>query len=72
MRKTIEATVRRRNQLTLPGEAVEALGEGDIVVIEIDGHQATLRPVRRLYAGISKGVYGDADEYVARERAGWE
>ncbi|MCL5258574.1 MAG: AbrB/MazE/SpoVT family DNA-binding domain-containing protein [Firmicutes bacterium] len=73
-RRTVEATVRKRNQLTLPSEVVDALGvgEGDVVVIELEGHQATLRPVRRSYGGIGKGVYGDADAYVERERADWK
>jgi bifunctional DNA-binding transcriptional regulator/antitoxin component of YhaV-PrlF toxin-antitoxin module len=70
----VEAVLRKRNQLTLPSEAVDVLGlrEGDVVIIEVKHHAATLRPVRRSYAGALTGVYGDANEYVERERASWE
>ena len=71
----LTATIRARSQLTLPGEAMKALGvsEGDTLVVEIDPqkHTATLRPIRRSYAGALAGVYGDADEYVAGERKAW-
>ncbi|HZV76712.1 MAG TPA: AbrB/MazE/SpoVT family DNA-binding domain-containing protein [Candidatus Babeliales bacterium] len=68
----IETIVRKRNQITLPSEAVNFLGvrEGDVIVIKLTDGSALLRPVRRSYAGIAKGVYGDA--FVARERADWE
>jgi AbrB family looped-hinge helix DNA binding protein len=68
----IAAVVRKRNQLTLPSEAVDFLGlrEGDTVVIRLANGSATLRPVRRSYAGIAKGLYGK--DFVERERAGWE
>jgi AbrB family looped-hinge helix DNA binding protein len=70
----IEAVVRKRNQITLPSEAVDFLGlrEGDVVVIKLKNGSAMLRPVRRSYAGIAKGVYGDADAFVRRERSDWE
>jgi bifunctional DNA-binding transcriptional regulator/antitoxin component of YhaV-PrlF toxin-antitoxin module len=68
----IVAVVRKRHQLTLPGEAIDFLGlrEGDQVVISLVNGSATLRPVRRSYAGIAKGLYGK--DFVERERAGWE
>ncbi|HEY9085378.1 MAG TPA: AbrB/MazE/SpoVT family DNA-binding domain-containing protein [Candidatus Tyrphobacter sp.] len=70
----IEAILRKRNQLTLPPGAVSALRleEGDVVVIDVKGDVATLRPVRRSYAGALAGVYGDAQRYVERERSTWE
>lgn len=70
----LEAVVRKRNQITLPGQAVELLDirEGDVLVIQVRGGSAVLRPVRRSYAGMAKGVYGNADDFVARERADWE
>lgn len=70
----IEAVVRKRNQITLPAEAVDFLGvrEGDVVVIKLKNGSAMLRPVRRSYAGIAKGVYGHGGAFVARERADWE
>lgn len=66
------AVIRKRNQLTLPSEAVDFLGlrEGDTVVIKLANGSATLRPVRRSYAGIAKGAYGK--DFVERERTGWE
>lgn len=69
-----EAVLRKRNQLTLPGEVVELLGihEGDVLVIEVKRNAATLRPVRRSYAGALNGVYGEAQQYVERERDAWE
>ena len=69
-----KATLRKRNQITLPAEVIDLLGvrEGDTLVISLEEGCATLRPVRHSYAGIAKGVYGDAGNYVARERAAWE
>lgn len=68
----IAVVVRKRNQLTLPSEAVDFLGlrEGDTVMIRLKNGSATLRPVRRSYAGIAKGIYGDA--FAEQERADWE
>jgi len=68
----ISAVLRKRNQLTLPSEAVDFLDlrEGDTVVIKLNNGCATLRPVRRSYAGIAKGLYGK--DFVERERADWE
>jgi AbrB family looped-hinge helix DNA binding protein len=68
----IEAIVRKRNQITLPIEAIEALGlrEGDTVVIKLKNGSATLRPVRRSYAGIAKGLY--ERDFLERERSSWE
>jgi AbrB family looped-hinge helix DNA binding protein len=64
--------VRKRNQITLPGEAVDLLRlrEGDAVVIKLKNGCATLRPVRRSYAGIAKGLYERG--FLERERASWE
>lgn len=68
------AVVRKRNQITLPSEAVDLLRvrEGDVIVFKLKNGAAMLRPVRRSYAGIAKGIYGDPDAFVARERADWE
>jgi AbrB family looped-hinge helix DNA binding protein len=68
----IIAKIRKRNQITLPIEAIEALGlrEGDTVVIKLKNGSATLRPVRRSYAGIAKGLY--EGDFLKRERASWE
>jgi antitoxin component of MazEF toxin-antitoxin module len=70
----IQTIFRKRNQITLPSQAVELLGvrEGDVIVIEIASGSATLRPVRRSYAGIARGVYGNASDFVAGERTDWE
>ncbi len=73
-RTTLLATMRRKNQLTIPREAAEALGisEGDTVVVEIGRGALSLRPVRRSYAGIASGVYGEGAAFVRRERNSWE
>jgi hypothetical protein len=39
-------------------------------MIRLKNGSATLRPVRRSYAGIAKGIYGDA--FAEQERADWE
>ena len=81
LRKVIEleATVRERNQLTLPAEAAAELGVavGDRVVLSIPvgEHYAIVRPVRASYAGVAVGLYGSPEEvaaYVEGERAAWE
>jgi antitoxin component of MazEF toxin-antitoxin module len=66
------AVLRKRNQLTLPNEAVRFLGlrEGDTVVIKLKNGSALLRPLRRSYAGIAKGLY--ESDFLERERASWE
>jgi AbrB family looped-hinge helix DNA binding protein len=68
------ATIRRRNQFTIPKQIADLLSlhDGDKVVIVVKDGSAIMRPVRKSYAGIGRGVYGDANEYVARERAGWD
>jgi bifunctional DNA-binding transcriptional regulator/antitoxin component of YhaV-PrlF toxin-antitoxin module len=71
----IIAVVRKRNQLTLPSDAVDILGvvEGDRLIIELKPGErsAILRPVRRSYAGALRGVYGEAGTYTAAERDSW-
>ncbi len=69
----LTAVIRKRNQLTLPKELVDHLDirVGDVVVIELHHGFASMRPVRRSYAGIAKGVYGDASKYVSSERTNW-
>jgi antitoxin component of MazEF toxin-antitoxin module len=68
------AVLGDRNRLTLPQKVVEQLGiqKGDVVTIEVNGDAATIRPVRKSNAGIARGVYGDSDRYVTRERDDWE
>jgi AbrB family looped-hinge helix DNA binding protein len=69
-----EAVVRKRNQITLPSQAIDGLGlhEGDTIVIQLQDGSATLRPVRRSYAGVGRGAFGNAREYLERERGNWE
>ena len=68
----MQAVVRERNQITLPREAVDLLElrEGDVLVITVQNGMALLRPVRRSYAGIAKGIYGE--NFIEQERASWE
>lgn len=67
----MELVVRKRNQVTLPQEVVDRLDlhEGDVVIVGIQNGTAVLRPVRRSYAGIAKGLYGDA--FLESERSEW-
>lgn len=68
------ATVRKRNQLTIPKQVANLLGlrEGDVLVIAVEDGSAIMRPVRRSYAGIAQGVYGDSSRFIGVERAGWD
>ncbi len=75
----LEATLRQRNQLTLPAEATEELNArpGDRLVVHIDreANQVVLRPLRRSYRGTLRGAYGTPEQvakYVAGERAAWD
>ena len=68
------ATLRGRNQLTIPSAVARRLNlhEGDVVIIDLQDDCATMTPVKRSYAGSLAGVYGDADEYVRHERGSWD
>lgn len=77
-----EATVRLKNQITLPAEVVARLGiePGDHLLFSLLEGEALpyveMRPLRRSYAGIAKGLYGksdeDVDRYVREERESWK
>jgi bifunctional DNA-binding transcriptional regulator/antitoxin component of YhaV-PrlF toxin-antitoxin module len=76
----VEVRLRPKNQLTLPEAVAERLGvgPGDRLILSIDEERPTsvaLRPIRRSYAGILKGVYGrnseEIAEYLRGERASW-
>jgi hypothetical protein len=71
------ARLRSRNQLTLPDPIVQAAGldEGATFVVELDEADpdvVRLRRVRSSYAGVLKGLYEPAGEYLDGERAGWD
>ena len=74
-----EASLRPKNQLTIPDAVVQRLGAhpGDQLLFEIDeenGVQVRVRVIRRSYAGVLAGVYGSPDEraeYLREERASW-
>ncbi len=75
----VRVTLRAKNQLTLPEPIVRRLGigPGDDLVVQLDEQQgiAQLRPLRRSYAGVARGVYGTAEEaraFVEGERTAWE
>lgn len=78
-RVTASATLRKKNQVTLPEAIVERLGvePGDRLLMEVDEAAPGEVRVRRLlhsYAGILAGVYGipaEAAEYLREERASW-
>lgn len=74
---TAEARLRRKSQLTLPDSIVQAanVGVGDRFVVEVapdEPDTITLRRVRQSYAGALGGVFGDAADYLAGERATWK
>ena len=77
----VQATLRDRNQLTLPDRVAARLGAkpGDRLLLSIDGTEPGIVRVKRLrdsYAGIADGVYGQTAEehaaYIAAERDSWE
>lgn len=73
---TAEARMRRRNQLTLPEPVVHAaaIEPGDRFIVEVspgDPDTVRLHRLRSSYAGALQDVYGDATEYVDKERASW-
>lgn len=78
-------TVRQRNQITLPPEAVEELGlrvgdtgevtvQGNALIIRFRSRQAARAAVERAY-GALKGVWGTTYEEIQatidRDRASW-
>ena len=74
---TAEARLRRKSQLTLPDQVVQAahLGVGDRFLVELapdDPNTIHLHRIRRSYAGALDGMYGAVDEYVAGERTTWK
>ena len=74
---TAETRLRARNQLTLPEQVVQAAGilEGDRFVVDVapnDPDTVRLHRIRPSYAGALRDVYGDATDYLDRERGSWE
>lgn len=75
----VKAIVRAKNQMTLPDPIVKRLGVqvGDEVIVCFDDEEpgvVRVRPLRRSYAGVARGIYGSAEEaaeYVKGERASW-
>jgi bifunctional DNA-binding transcriptional regulator/antitoxin component of YhaV-PrlF toxin-antitoxin module len=71
-----QARLRAKSQLTLPDAVVDAAGvtEGDRFLVEItpdDPDTIRLHRIRSSYAGALREIYGDAADYLARERASW-
>ncbi len=75
----VEATLRDKNQVTIPREVAERhkLQPGQKLVIVDDSDQPgqfVVRVIPRTYAGALAGVFGTTDqnvEYVRREREDW-
>ena len=67
----------RKNQLVMPREAREHLGvkPGDELLVIPRGKGVLFlvkpRDFVEALAGTAKGVYGDSDSYLRRERASW-
>ena len=72
-----EARLRAKSQLTLPEPIVSAAGiaEGDRFVVEVvpdEPDTIRLHRIRTSYAGAMRGIYEDAEAYVAAERRSWD
>jgi hypothetical protein len=72
-----QARLRARNQLTIPESVVAAAGieEGETFVVEVEPGEPDVLRLRRLrtsYAGVARGMYGDAAQYLEAERRDWE
>ncbi|MCE5277486.1 MAG: AbrB/MazE/SpoVT family DNA-binding domain-containing protein [Planctomycetaceae bacterium] len=67
-----------KNQMVVPREAREALGvtAGDEIIVVPRGSTVILmrKPPNVLKAlrGSAKGLYGDVEAYLKKERASWE
>ncbi len=78
-RLEIEATVRDKNQVTIPRQVAERHGiePGQRILILDTGNddEFVVRVVRRTYAGTLAGVFGTTDQnvaYVRGEREAWD
>ena len=74
----IEATVREKNQMTIPQAVAERhqIGPGQkfLIVDAGEANEFIVRVLPRTYAGALAGVFGTTDEnvaYVRREREDW-
>jgi AbrB family looped-hinge helix DNA binding protein len=75
----LEATVRSKNQITIPQAVAERHGISPgrkLVIIDTGAEdEFTVRVIRPSYAGALAGVFGTTEEnvaYVRGEREGWE
>ena len=71
------ATLSSKGQFTIPARVREELGlkAGAKLSVRVEGTTLVIERVRDLLdrlQGSCAGVYGDADEYIRNERAGWE
>lgn len=76
-----QATLRERNQLTIPDRIAERIEAkiGDRLLLTVESAEPGVLRVKRLrdsYAGIADGVYGQTAEehaaYITTERDSWE
>jgi bifunctional DNA-binding transcriptional regulator/antitoxin component of YhaV-PrlF toxin-antitoxin module len=72
-----EGRLRAKSQLTIPEPIVDAIGvrEGDRFLIEVRPNEPDaiyLYRIRGSYAGALRDVYGDASDYLEKERGSWE
>lgn len=72
-----EGRLRAKSQLTIPEPIVDAVGfrEGDRFLIEVRPDEPDtihLHRIRASYAGSLRDVYGDAKDYLAKERDSWD
>ncbi|TAM61533.1 hypothetical protein EPN52_02470 [bacterium] len=74
--------MRLKSQITLPAEIASRLGakQGDHLLFSLlEGDalpRVEMRLLRRSYAGVAKGLYGESDEgtdrYLREERESWK
>ena len=67
-----------KNQVVVPKEAREQMGVGpgdEFIVISKRDRMVFLRKPKDLFLalrGSAKGIYGDVDEYLRKERDSWK
>lgn len=69
------ASLRQKNQLTIPEAAIKAIGArvGDRFLVSVHASGIDLVPIRETYAGALADVYpADAVDEIRRERDAWD
>lgn len=70
----VVARLRAKNQITLPDEALKAVGAqvGDRILVSVEDGVLTLEPIRTSYYGSMRGVWpADWMEQLRADRDAW-